>query len=139
MRRLRRTIVFVWLYTRLNLAAHMEYRGAFFSQTLGMIANNALVMAFWALYFAQFPRVGGWSLADVVRLWGVVAAGFGLSNAIFGNGRFVAQTIAQGQLDCYLLLPEDPLLHLLVSRMGLASWGDFLFGVLAFAIVGPWT
>lgn len=139
MRRIRRTTLLVFLYARLNLAGHMEFRAAFFSQTLGMILNNALVLAFWALYFAQFPRVSGWTLADVVRLWAVVAAGFGLSNAIFGNGRFVAQIIAQGQLDYYLLLPADPLLHLLISRMGLASWGDFFFGVLAYAVVGPWT
>src|SRR5579872_2730088 len=139
MRSVRRSLRLILLYTRLNLAGHMEFRAAFFSQTFGMIANNALSLVFWTLYFSQFPRVSGWTLPDVVRIWAVVAGGFGLSNALFGNGRFVAQIIAQGQLDYYLLLPEDPLLHLLVSRMGLASWGDFCFGLLAYALVGPWT
>src|SRR5437588_11404303 len=36
----------------------------------------------------------------------------------------------------YLGLPKDTLLHVLVSRSGLAGWGDVLFGLLAYALFG---
>jgi ABC-2 type transport system permease protein len=42
----------------------------------------------------------------------------------------------QGQLDYYLGLPKNTLLHVLVSRSGLAGWGDVCFGLLAYVFFG---
>lgn len=126
----------VWSYLKINLAAAMEYRVAFLSQCLGMALNNALIFFFWWLYFARFPVIGGWGLREVLLLWAVVATAFGLGVTIFGNATRLATLIAQGHLDYYLTLPANVLLHTLVSRMGLASWGDVGFGLVAFALVG---
>jgi viologen exporter family transport system permease protein len=48
----------------------------------------------------------------------------------------LATVIARGQLDYYLVLPKNVLLHVLISRMGVAAWGDVSFGVLAFLAAG---
>jgi len=40
-------------------------------------------------------------------------------------------------LDYYLGLPKNALAHVLVSRMGLAGWGDVACAVVAFAVFGP--
>jgi ABC-2 type transport system permease protein len=136
---MRRQLRFVAAYVSLNLSAAMEYRAAFFSQTAGMALNNALMIVFWWLFFQRFPNVAGWTLSDVLRLWGVVAAAYGLGNALFGNCLRLAPLIARGQLDYYLALPKDALLHALVSRMGISAWGDALFGVIAFFAAGQIT
>jgi ABC-2 type transport system permease protein len=91
---------------------------------------------FWVLYFARFPSVGGWDARDIALLWAVAATSIGLSAALLGNCTRLATIIVQGQLDYYLGLPKDTLLHVLVSRSGLAGWGDVLFGLLAYVLFG---
>jgi ABC-2 type transport system permease protein len=132
----RRLFDFVAAYTLLNLSSAMEYRAAFVSQVIGMALNDGIVIVFWWLFFLRFPRVAGWELVDVLRLWGVVATAFGLETAIFGNGPRLATLIATGQLDYYLSLPKDVLLHVLISRSSTSAWGDVLFGIVAFGLAG---
>ncbi len=123
-------------YVKLNLSAAMEYRASFVSQVVGMALNDSIMIFFWWLFFLRFPQVGGWGLADVLRLWGVVAVAFGLGTAIFGHGPRLATLIATGQLDYYLSLPKDVLVHVLISRSSTSAWGDVLFGVVAFCLAG---
>ncbi len=131
-----RTLAFLGAYVRVNLAAAMEYRASFLTQCLGMMLNDAIMFVFWWLYFERFPAVRGWELRDVVMLWAVVATSFGLAVTLFGNGSRLAALIVQGQLDYYLALPRNVLLHVLVSRMSLPGWGDVAFGLAAFLLAG---
>lgn len=124
-------------YFKLNLASAMEYRVSFLSLAVGMALNDALMFFFWWIYFSHFPEVGGWGFRDVILLWAVVATGIGLAVVVCGNSNRIAMLISQGQLDYYLALPRNPLLHLLVSRMSPSGWGDFVFGLIAFG-VGAW-
>ena len=131
-----RSLRFVLAYLRLNLSAAVEYRAAFVTQALGMMLNDLVFIIFWGLYFARFPNVGGWSIQDVALLWAVASTSIGLSAALLGNCTRIATIIVQGQLDYYLGLPKDTLLHVLVSRSGMAGWGDVCFGLLAYVVFG---
>jgi ABC-2 type transport system permease protein len=102
-----------------------------------MMLNNLMLLFFWKMLFTNFPALNGWVFLDVVTLYAVVAAGFGLTGIIFGNAGNVARIIASGDLDYYLALPADPLLHLLVSHMSMTDWGDLFFGVLLYLIAVP--
>jgi ABC-2 type transport system permease protein len=133
---LRKNVRFVVHYLGLNLSAALEYRAAFLAQAVGMMLNDAVFAVFWALYFTRFPNVGGWGARDIALLWAVAATGIGLSAALLGNCNRLATIVVQGQLDYYLGLPKDTLLHVLVSRSGLAGWGDFFFGIVAYALFG---
>jgi ABC-2 type transport system permease protein len=129
-----RNVGLVLAYFKLNLAASMEYRFAFLAQAVGMVLNDTLVFFFWWVYFQNFQQVGGWTLGDVFMLWGFLATSVGLTLVFFGNIHRLATIISDGQLDYYLLLPPNPLLHPIVSRMNLSGWGDVTFGIAAFAI-----
>jgi len=131
-----KTLRFVLAYLSLNLSAAMEYRAAFLVQAVGMLLNDLFFMAFWLLYFARFPNVAGWGPADVGQVWAIAAVSIGLSATLFGNCTRLATIIVQGQLDYYLGLPKNTLVHLLVSRSGMAGWGDVAFGLLAFIVFG---
>lgn len=124
-------------YLKHNLMSAMAYRGAFLLQVAGMLLNDAMLLFFWWILFGQFPTLRGWGLVDVMTLYGVSAFGFGAATVICGNAFLVARLIAKGDLDYYLVLPADPLTHLLVSRMSLSGWGDLLFGLLIFLVAGP--
>lgn len=132
-----KTARIVFGYLRHNLMSAMAYRGSFLLQVAGMMLNNALLLFFWWILFSRVPTLRGWDLSGVVTLYGVVAAGYGLANVICGNAWRVAQVVTTGDLDYYLALPVDPLVHLLVSRMSLSAWGDLLFGLLAFLLGAP--
>ncbi len=120
-------------YLKFNLMSAMEYRGAFIMQAFGMVLNDLALLFFWVVFYTQFPALKGWALRDVLTLYAIVAANFGVANILFGNSFNLARVIATGGLDYYLALPISPLLHALVSRMNLSAWGDLIFGVGLFA------
>ena len=116
-----KTVSLVLGYLRHNLMSSMAYRGAFFLQVFGMILNNTMLLFFWWVLFTQLPTLRGWDLTQVMILFGILAFGFGLANVVCGNAFQVARIIVRGDLDYYLALPADPLVHLLVSRMSISA------------------
>jgi ABC-2 type transport system permease protein len=129
-----KTLRLVSGYFSHNLMSAMAYRGAFLLQAVGMILNNAMLLFFWWVLFTQLPSLRGWTLNQVVVLYGVVAFGFGLANIVCGNAFLLARIVVRGDLDYYLALPADPLIHVLVSRMSLSAWGDMAFGLIVYLI-----
>jgi len=115
----------------------MAYRGAFILQVAGMVLNDAMLLFFWWILFSRLPTLRGWDLAGVMTLYGIVAFGFGLATVVCGNAFLVARLIVSGDLDYYLALPADPLVHVLISRMSLPAWGDVIFGLAVFLAAAP--
>ena len=119
-------------YVASNMATALEYRASFMTQVFSMMLNDAFWVAFWWIYFSRFPVVNNWQLQDILTVWAVLATGFGLATGIFGNSLNLASMIARGEMDFYLTVPKNPLLHVLVSRMSIPSWGDLLFGIVVY-------
>jgi len=122
-------------YVRLNLAAQLEYRGAFAAQVVAMFVNDLMWVAFWGLFFTRFPVLRGWDVKDVITVWAVAAAGFGLAHAVYGNAVQLAAMIAQGQVDVWMLYPRALLPHMLLGRMSATAWGDAIFGYAVYVVV----
>jgi ABC-2 type transport system permease protein len=133
------TAGFVWEHFKFNLASAMEYRWSFVSQMLFMVLNDFLLLFFWWLIFGKVQAIGGWTFADVITMHAVLATAYGLSVSVFGNVNRLARIIAEGQLDYYLLLPRNPLVHALVSRSDISGLGDVAFGLAAFCLFTPVT
>ena len=132
------TLRFMGAYLAANLQAAMEYRVAFAAQVSTMMANDCLWLFFWWVYFRQFPLVHGWQNTDIVVIWAISAAGFGVGLGVFGNAPTLAALIMNGGLDAYLGMPRYVLLHVCISATGPSAWGDFLFGLGVFiAILHP--
>ena len=121
-------------YARINLNAQLEYRGAFISEAVAMFINDGFWVAFWVIFFDRFPVVEGWSRNDVLMLWAVTAAGYGIAYAVMGNAAHLAGVIVNGQLDLWLLHPREVLSHLLLGRTVATAWGDAAFGYLVYLI-----
>ncbi len=122
-------------YLSANFQGALEYRLSFFTQVFSMLINDIMWIVFWIAYFSRFPVVGGWGRDEVVTLWAVTAAGFGLATAVCGNLFRLASMITRGELDFYLALPKPVLAHALISRMNLPAPGDILFGMLAYGFL----
>lgn len=134
--RVRGTLRFLGRLIWFNLRGAMAYRAGFITGVLTMALSDAMWLIFWTLFFSRFPVVRGWSLTDVVTMWAVVAAGFGLATGLFGNARPEgARVIISGRMDYYLSLPRNVLLHYLGGSVGIMSIGDVLFGFGVFGVV----
>ncbi|MEM7245100.1 MAG: ABC-2 family transporter protein [Acidobacteriota bacterium] len=119
-----------------SLRAAMEFRAAFLGQVIFMIANNLLFLVFWVIFFERFEQVGGWGLRELALLYGVAAAGFGLSMVFLGGLPELARRISQGRLDDLLLKPRPVLCQAAVSKMRVSGLGDLAVGVGLFAVSG---
>lgn len=135
----RREITFMLVLWKTNLLAAMEYRAAFLSQVIGMFLNDAAYFVFWIVFFDRFKQVRGWVVQDMILMFGIVAAGFGLAVFLFGNAWTLAEVITQGQLDYYLSLPRPVLPHLLASKSITSGFGDFSYGFISFFFAGRLT
>jgi ABC-2 type transport system permease protein len=122
-----------WAYLRLNLAGQLAYRGAFVSQVAAMFVNDLIWVVFWVLFFTRFQVLRGWTVADVVTVWALAAAGFGLAHAVWGNVVALPGMIARGELDVWMLYPRPLLAHLLLGKSDVTAWGDVLFGYAVYA------
>jgi ABC-2 type transport system permease protein len=126
----------VW---KTNLLSAMEYRAAFISQVLGMLANNFLYFVIWIIFFDRFQEVRGWGIHDMYLTFGVLSSAFGLVSLLFGNAFNLSDIISKGRLDYYLSLPRPVLLHTVASRMIASGMGDFTYGFISYGLSGYFT
>ncbi len=131
-----RVVNLVKSYFLFNLKACMEYRAAFIGQLFAVCINNGFFMIFWYIIFSKVDgNLNGYIYKDIVMLWSIVAASFGLSEVVFGNGSKISKIIYNGDLDVYILQPKPILVNLVSSRMVMLGWGDVLYGYVVFFIV----
>jgi ABC-2 type transport system permease protein len=121
-------------YIKLNLAAAMEYRASFLVQVFGMVLNNSAFIVFWLILFDRIGSgIAGYEFTDVMFLWALAAAGYGVSVVTMGNAPMISRIVYNGELDVYLLQPKPVLPNVLFSRMQVSGLGDFAYGVVLFA------
>ncbi|MFW5684030.1 MAG: ABC transporter permease [Spirochaetota bacterium] len=122
-------------FFRFNLSANMAYSASFLIQVFGMVLNNGAFIIFWLVLYEQIGGdIAGYGFEDVMFLWALAAAGFGVSVVLFGNAHLLSRIIYTGDLDVYLLQPKPVLPNVLMSRMVISGWGDVLYGLALFAI-----
>ncbi len=103
-------------------------------QVGGMIVNDVVFLALWALFFAGFRSVGGWGMADVALLLGLTMCIVGLAGALAGGYRDMAATIVRGELDGLLTQPTGLIARLLARESIATAWGDLVCGVVVLAM-----
>lgn len=131
-----RALRFTYQMIALQLRSALEYRWSFLAQVLFMALNDAFLLFFWWVVFERFGSVGDWRMREMLLLYAVGTTAFGITAGFFGNVLRLSREIAQGKLDAVLSMPPDPMHHLLISGMNLSAWGDLLFGLGLFALVG---
>lgn len=131
-----RELRFVGALIGTSLRASLALRGAFWLQAGFMVANNLLFFATWWIFFARFRDVGGWRLADLAALFGVVSAGWGVASVLAGGVRELARQIAEGELDAFLTQPKSVLLQCVGARSRASGWGDLACGAFLIASSG---
>lgn len=130
---------FLCWYWPLHFKTILEYKTSFLIQALTMLVNDAFMVFFWWIFFANLNPVNGWGFGEILLLLSMGTISFGLFEIFFGGARTVQQKVLAGNLDFYLTKPKSVLQHLLVSRMEFSAFGELLFGYAAFYFSGYWT
>jgi ABC-2 type transport system permease protein len=116
-------------------------RTNFLLQAGGMLVNNAFMVALWALFFAGFRSVGGWRLADMALLYGLIMVVVGAAGVFFGGYRDMAASLLRGEPDALLTQPRALIPRLLARESIATGWGDLAGGLIILATVSglSWT
>jgi len=133
---MKKLLKLTWRYFKFNLSAQMEYRANFLIQTLGMLLNDVFLLFFWWILFGKVGMINDYGMGDMMLVYSVVTISFGISQVFFGNLFNMGKIIMNGELDSYLLLPQEELSHILVSRISLGALGDLIFGLVLFFFTG---
>jgi ABC-2 type transport system permease protein len=115
---------------RAAMAGSAGDRTNFALQAASMVVNNGFMLVLWFMFFAGFRSVGGWALADMALLVGLIMTIVGVTGVAFGGYRDMAATILSGELDALLIQPRTVLVRLFSRESLPSSWGDLLTGVI---------
>ena len=104
-------------------------------QVFGMALNNASFIFFWRIVYTRVPAVAGYEFTDVMFIWALTSAAFGVAHALFGNCGSLGGIVIRGELDPYLLQPKDVYVNVICSRTIVSAWGDLAYGIILYLLV----
>lgn len=125
------------LSIKYNIMREMVNKVTFLTNISFMVLNDASILVQWFILFRLRDDVGGYSLREVLMLWGLVAASYGLSNILFARVLSLPNLIINGKLDVYLVQPKNVLLCVLTSETRISAIGDLLYGVILVCVCRP--
>jgi ABC-2 type transport system permease protein len=129
------------IYRRLvsvKVRGQLQYRLSFFSDLVSTGLITTLGFGTLALVLQRFENIGGWSLAEVAFLFGMVETAFGTMDMLFSgfDPQSFGQHVRRGTFDQLLLRPVGITIQVLGSEFILRRLGRIVQGlvILGFAL-----
>lgn len=122
------------LSVKFNIMREMLNKVTFVTNILFMILNNATFIVQWVVLLRLRDDVGGYTMREVMLLWGLAASSFGLSRVLFARVFSLPELIINGKLDSYLVQPKNVLLGVMTSATDISAIGDLVYGLLLICI-----
>jgi ABC-2 type transport system permease protein len=124
-----------WHLLGARVRSDWQYRTSFTLLTIAQATVTALDLAVILVIFELVPALGGWSVAEVLVLYGFTMLAFGLADMAISQVETVPRYVLEGTLDRLLLRPMPVLVQLSAAEFALRRIGRILPG-LATLIVG---
>lgn len=129
-------------YARLYMSFTIQYlkilmqsKTNFFIGFFGAFCLQATGVAFIYLIFQSIPNLNGWSMDEVVFIYGFAQLPRGFDHLVTDFLWIFSQNvIVRGDFDRYLLRPVNPLFQLIVERFQLDALGEILIGIFLIAV-----
>lgn len=109
---------------------------SFLSNIIFMIINNACFIIQWVLLYSLKESIGGYTLKQMILLWGIAASTYGVSRFFFKKAFTLSETINTGKLDAFLVQPKNVLLSAITSDIEVSAIGDLIYGYVILIIYG---
>ncbi|MBQ9673059.1 MAG: ABC-2 family transporter protein [Ruminococcus sp.] len=138
MKQLKRMFRMHRIFVSQEIKRMMEYKGDFVVGIIGFLFAQANNMLFLWLIFSQVPSLMGWSLEEVVFIYGFSLIPKGLDHLFFDNLWAVGHWLIQkGDFDKYLTRPVNTLFHVTVEKLQIDALGELIMGISLICITLP--
>lgn len=126
----------IMLSVKYNIMKQMVNKVTFITNILFMILNNASFILQWVILFSLKEEIGGYTIKEVLLLWGFAATVYGISHIFFYKAFEISDLIINGKLDSFLVQPKNVLLSVITSDTSISAIGDLLYGYICLIIYG---
>lgn len=117
------------LLCRMWIRAAFQYRVSVILLLIGQIVITGMEFAAVVIVFAHVDALAGFSLAEVLFLYGTTCTSFGLTEATIGAIDYLGRKIRDGSLDAMLIRPVGVLTQLAAEGFTPRRFGQFLQGL----------
>lgn len=94
------------------LRSSAQYRASMAMLVMTQIMATSLDITAILIIFTHTSRLGGFSLPEVMFLYGTSGVAFAIADILLGTAERIGEHIRQGTLDALLIRPASPLLQL---------------------------
>ena len=125
------------LYRRLigvQLRSQMQYRFSFFAESIGTMFVSGLDLLMVAILMTRFQAIGGWTLAEVMFLYGASSVSFSLAEMFVGAFDDFDKQVVQGDFDRILLKPLPVVYQMVTNRFPTRRFGRLAQGIIALVV-----
>lgn len=130
MKQIKRMFKMHRIFVGQELKRMMEYKGDFIIGIIGFLLAQAFNLLFLWIIFSQIPNLLGWTLNQIVFIYGFSLIPKGLDHLLFDNlwsiGYF---TVRKGDFDKYLTRPINTLFHIMVEKFQIDALGELIMGI----------
>ena len=126
----------IMLSIKYNIMRQMVNKVTFITNILFMILNNASFILQWVILFTLRSEIGGFTIKEVLLLWGLAANVFGISHIFFYKAFEIPELIINGKLDTFLVQPKNVLLSVISSDTSISAIGDLIYGYICLIAYG---
>lgn len=118
------------IFVAQELKKMLEYKANFIVGIIGFLLGQITNIIFIWLIFEQVPDLKGWSINQIVFIYGFSLIPKGLDHLLFDNlwavGHFI---VRRGDFDKYLTRPVNTLFHVMVERLQIDALGELIMGI----------
>lgn len=127
-----------------RVRSQLAYRGSFALDVVAQLLGQSIELVAVLVVFTQVTTLGGFSVGEVVLMYGLAATASGLADLAVGQVDELPNRIRTGELDVLLLRPLGTLPQLLsadvsLKRVGRVAAGLFVLGVALAGAGIEWT
>lgn len=130
MKQIKRMLRMHRIFVTQELKRMMEYKGDFIVGIIGFLLGQFFNLMFLWIIFGQIPSLMGWTLNQIVFIYGFSLIPKGIDHLLFDNlwsiGHF---TVRKGDFDKYLTRPINTLFHVMVEKLQIDALGELLMGI----------
>jgi ABC-2 type transport system permease protein len=120
-----------------SLHAQLEYPANFFMQISSIALIGFLGIPSLLLLTTAFPSIGGWDFYMLGFMAALRQMAVGIHHGFFFSFYHHRELARNGEFDRMLVRPVHPLLQIMASSLDLSAIGEFLPGLVLFALTYP--
>jgi ABC-2 type transport system permease protein len=125
------------LYRRLvsaNLRSQMQYRVSFVADLVGNFLITLLDLVMVSILLTRFRAIGGWTLGEVLFLYGASSVSFSLAELLAGGFDDFDAWVVRGEFDQVLLRPLPITFQMVTAHLHLRRVGRLAQALIALGL-----